>query len=273
MSRIGRRAAPSLRLLLAVALLAIGGPAAAQQLTFKPYHANGIYQGGERVGWDVSPAAGSSAPSGAYSYVVKRDGEAVIARGTFDMASGGAKIETTLEQPGMVLVEVRAPAGVTGFHGASKSEVDRVLLGAAVSPTRIKPSYARPADFDAFWEGKLKELAAIPMDPVVKPGDSEKPGVEWYTVKMNNFGGGHVYGQLARPAGEGKHPALLILQWASPPDPLQKPWVTERAAEGWLVLDVEPHDVPPDMPQAFYDALPQIIKSYTGIGLHRPEES
>ena len=34
----------------------------------------------------------------------------------------------------------------------------------------------------------------------------------------------------------------MIYQWASPPYPLQKPWVTDRAAEGWLALNVEPHD-------------------------------
>jgi cephalosporin-C deacetylase-like acetyl esterase len=97
--------------------------------------------------------------------------------------------------------------------------------------------------------------------------------VEYATIKMNNINGAHVYGQLAKPSREGKFPALLILQWASPPYPLQKPWVTDRAAEGWLALNIEPHDVPSDMPQAFYDALPQIIKSYNTIGQLSRDES
>lgn len=42
--------------------------------------------------------------------------------------------------------------------------------------------------------------------------------------------------------------------------------MTARAAEGWLVLNVEPHDVPGDMPQAFYDDLPAQIKRYETIG-------
>ncbi len=263
------------RLPLAATLLLVAGwsAAAAQNLTFTPYHANGIYAVGERVGWNVSLPAGATAATGRYTYVVKRDGEAAIAKGSFDMAAGKATIQTSLAQPGMVLVEVRPPAGVTGFHGASKTEVDRVLLGAAVSPLRIKPSYPRPADFDSFWTAQLKALSAIPPEPVVKPGESGKPGVEWYTVRLNNIKRGHVYGQLARPAGEGKHPALLILQWAGGPYPLDKSWVTERAAEGWLVLDVEPHDVPPDMPQAFYDNLPQLLKEYNTIGQNSREDS
>jgi dienelactone hydrolase len=92
-------------------------------------------------------------------------------------------------------------------------------------------------------------------------------------VKLDNVDSSHVYAQMARPAREGKFPALLIYQWASPPYPLQKPWVTERAAEGWLALNVEPHDVPPDMPQPFYDALPAIIKHYNTIGQLSRDES
>jgi cephalosporin-C deacetylase-like acetyl esterase len=75
-----------------------------------------------------------------------------------------------------------------------------------------------------------------------------------------------VYGQLAKPAREGKFPAMLILQWAGGPYPLQKSWVTDRAAEGWLVLNIEPHDVPGDMPPEFYAALPAMLKSYNTIG-------
>jgi hypothetical protein len=47
-----------------------------------------------------------------------------------------------------------------------------------------------------------------------------------------------------------------LLQWASPPYPLQKAWVTDRAAEGWLTVNIEPHDVMPDQPKEYYDALP-----------------
>jgi cephalosporin-C deacetylase len=51
-----------------------------------------------------------------------------------------------------------------------------------------------------------------------------------------------------------------------PPYPLQKPWVTDRAAEGWLALNIEPHDVLPDQPQAYYDALPPELRKYQEIG-------
>ena len=90
-------------------------------------------------------------------------------------------------------------------------------------------------------------------------------GVDYATFRLDNVGGAHVYGQMAWPKRAGKFPALVIFQWARPPYPLEKPWVTDRAAEGWLAVNVEPHDVPSDMPQAFYDALPQMLKEYQRI--------
>ena len=259
------------------AALVLRGAAGAQQLTFAPFHADGIYDVGERVGWHVAVAPGQTAGGGTYTYTLKRDGLAVIGRGTLDPSSGRATIEASLDRPGMLLVEVRPPAGTTGFHGASKSEVGRVLLGAAVAPRRIRPSGRRPADFDAFWAAELRRLDSVPADPVLTPGESGRADVEYFTIRMNNVRGAHIYGQLARPSrpegGGPTLPALLILQWASPPYPLERQWVTDYAAQGWLVLNVEPHDVPADMPQAFYDALPQLIKNYGLIGRHSRDES
>jgi cephalosporin-C deacetylase len=269
--RIGRALRP---LAAALLLSPVAWPAAeAQQLTFTPDHADGIYDVGRRVGWTVGVTAGERAYPGVYTWVARRDGATVIARGRFTLPPDSARIETSLRQPGMILVEVRPPAGDSGFRGASKSEIGRVLLGAAVAPTRIRAAAPTPADFDAFWASKLRQLDAVPVEPVLTPGESDRPGVQYFTIRMNNIRGAHVYGQLARPAGPGPFPGLLIYQWASPPYPLQKSWVTDRAAEGWLVLNVEPHDVPGDLPPAFYAALPQIIKDYRTIGQRSREES
>ena len=263
--------------LLAVALPVwlLARPAEAQLLTFTPDHPDGIYDVGRRVGWAVGVAPGQSAFPGTYTWVAKRDGETVVGRGgfTLDSLRATARIETSLRRPGMILVEVRPPAGDSGFRGASKSEIGRVLLGAAVAPTRIRPSAPRPADFDSFWTAKRRELDAVPAEPVLTPAESGRPGVEYFTIRLNNIRGAHVYGQLAKPAGAGPFPGLLIYQWASPPYPLQRSWVTDRAAEGWLVLNVEPHDVPGDLPQAFYDALPQIVRNYRTIGERSRDES
>jgi cephalosporin-C deacetylase-like acetyl esterase len=160
----------------------------------------------------------------------------------------------------MIYVQISSP-GTTG-RGPGKE----MVVGAAVAPEKLRPSVPRPADFDRFWDSKIKMLKKIPEHAVLTPSDSGKPDVEYATIKMDHINGTRVYGQLARPKKQGKFPALVIFQWASPPYPLQKQWVTDRAAEGWLALNIEPHDVLPDQPQSYYDRLPDELKNYHLIG-------
>jgi cephalosporin-C deacetylase-like acetyl esterase len=246
--------------------------AGAQQPRFVPDHADGIYRIGERVGWTATLPDSVQVP-GSYPYTIRRFGADSVGSGMLTFSKGRARIETSLAEPAMLVVEVTPPAGVTGFGNASTGGKGRVRLGAAVEPTKLTASEPKPADFDAFWAEKLRQLAEVPMNSVVKPGVSNRAATEWSTVRLDNIRGSHVYGQLARPRRDGKFPAILVLQWASPPYPLQKSWVTGLAAQGYLALNIEPHDVPADMPQAFYDALPAIIKQYNTIGTLSRDES
>lgn len=242
-----------LRVLL-VACLAWCVATAAPELALEPDHASGLYAVGEKIGWTVRPAPGA-ATTGSYSYTIKRDNSVALTAGKLDLASGSARVETTVPVPAMVYLEIAGAAG----------DNKPLAAGAAVAPTQLKPVVACPADFDAFWAEKIKSLQSIPAEPVVTSGESDVAGVEYSTVRLNNIDGAHIYGQLAKPARPGKYPAMLLMLWASPPYPFQKAWVTQRAAEGWLALNVEPHDVPGDLPPAFYAALPEMIKKYTSI--------
>jgi len=255
---------PSIR--LCVVALSIGiVPVHAQQLVATPYSRTGIYHANETVGWTVAVAAGQQASPGTYTYTVTENGQRAIKSGTLDLARGPAKIETTLGEPGMVRVEIRPPAGTMNFGDVHTGGPGLVALAAAVDPAKIQPDAPRPADFDAFWKSKLDLLAKVPLNAVVAPKESGVDGVAYTTFRLDNVGGAHVYGQMAWPKRGGKFPALVIFQWARPPYPLEKSWVTSRAAEGWLAVNVEPHDVPSDMPQDFYDALPQMLKEYQRI--------
>ena len=229
----------------------------AQQPTFTPYKASGIYAVGEKVGWTAALPPGA-APASGYAYTVRKNNQDVIKTGTLDFSSGRAVIETVLNEPAMVYVQISTPGGEGQGSG--------MALGAAVAPERLQPSAPRPADFDAFWSSKIRVLKAVPENAVLTPADSGKPDVEYATVRMDNVGGSHLYGQLAKPKRPGKFPALVILQWAGGPYPLQKQWVTDRAAEGWLAINISPHDVLPTEPQGYYDALPQELKNYHTIG-------
>jgi len=211
-----------------VCAFAAASPAQAQQLSFTPFHTSGIYELGEKAGWTATLAEGAAAPVSRYSYVVRKNNFDVIQTGALDLSSGSATIETTLDQPAMLFVEVQGSA---------------THLGAAIAPWKLQPSVPRPADFDAFWDAKLKALSQIPINPLLTPTPTSTAGVEVHTVKLDSLGS-HVQGYLAKPSREGKFPALVIFQYAGV-YALRPETVTDRAAEGWLALDVDSHDIPP----------------------------
>ena len=229
--------------LCAALTLAAAGPVAAQALTFTPYHANGIYAVGETVGWTLHAPAG--APT-RYTYVVRENELAQLQTGVIDLTSGTATLETRLNEPGMVYVRLTSvpPPTVVGSPG----ELDKLTMGAAVAPLALKLSAPRPADFDAFWAAKLAQLKTVPINPVLTPTPTTQAGVTLSTVTLDSLGS-HVHGYLATPATPGKHPALVILQYAGV-YALQPRTVTSRAAQGWLAFDVDAHDMAPDQATA-----------------------
>ena len=202
-----------------------------QALIVTPFQADGTYELGERVGWSVALPQGV-APAGRYTYAIRQNNSEAIQMAEMDLSSGHATIETTRYEPAMLYVEITA------------SNSPPLHLGAAVAPTKLKPTAARPADFDAFWETKLNALAAIPIQPQLTRAATAQAGVELYTVKLQSVGS-QVQGYLAKPTRPGKFPALVVYQYAGI-YALNPTTVTDRAAEGWLTFDVDSHDMPPD---------------------------
>jgi cephalosporin-C deacetylase-like acetyl esterase/lysophospholipase L1-like esterase len=222
-------------------------------VAYVPYEASGIYALGETVGWNVT-LPWNAAPA---DYVIRRNNLDEIGRGHIRPGSP-TKIEVKLDAPGMVYVEVTE----------NKPGAKTRALGAVVAPEKIGPSVPAPTDFDAFWKAKITKLRSVPAKPRLTEKPSEKDGVDFAIVQMDHLDGKHVWGQMAKPhdaTGKKKFPGLVLFQWASPPYPLHKSWVVDRAAEGWLTVNIEPHDVMPDQPQAYYDALPESLKKYNTI--------
>src|SRR5689334_5813701 len=228
---------------------------------YVPYESSGIYPLGATVGWHVT------LPWNAQSvrYVIRRNNLDEIGHGII-VPGVPSTIEAHLDAPGMVYVEV------TELAPGAKPKA----LGAAVAPEKIAPSIPAPKDFDAFWAAKIKALRKVPMNAQLTEKPSERDGVDFGILKMDHLDGKHVWGQVAKPhdaTGKKKYPGLVILQWASPPYPLQKAWVADRAAEGWLAVNVEPHDVMPDQPKEYYDALPEELKHYNTIETHNRDRN
>jgi len=77
---------------------------------------------------------------------------------------------------------------------------------------------------------------------------------------------------LAKPAKEGKFPAILQLQYAGI-YPLQRQWVTDRAKAGWLALNVLAHDMPIDDQAAIRQLANGALRNYQAIGNTDREKS
>lgn len=95
-----------------------------------------------------------------------------------------------------------------------------VKLGAG-HPVRVKlvPGYdveniqgddTRPADFDAFWKARLKDLAGVKPEFSVEPKPERSTArVNAYRVSMRSYGGVRVNGWLTIPKGTGPWPGLV----------------------------------------------------------------
>ena len=248
-----------------------------QQLTFAPDHASGMYELGQTVGWTVTP--GPVAPTYAYKWTIRRNNAVVLKEGKLDLSSGKERIEIVGDQPEMIYVAIEAyanlasaapagdaaaastsaqsgtattPANYSPGSGAGAASAPAFVggntgrdtgfyaVGAAVDPTRLGLSAPRPADFDGFWDAKLATQAKLPINAVLAAIPTDVPGVDLSVFTLDALGS-HAHGYVAKPAGEGKFPAIIQLQYAGV-YALNAHADALRAAEGWLVVNVDSHD-------------------------------
>jgi cephalosporin-C deacetylase len=235
----------------------VGSACLAQQVVITPDRPSGVYTIGEQIVWHIDVRGPNAAFIKQAKYVLKHCGLTVMRQGTLDLSTGSAVLETSLDEPGTILAEIRTETG---------GQTVRTLAGAAIEPEKISPSAPAPDDFDAFWAGQIARLAEIPANPQLEPAGVAATEVEYFKVKMDNIGGTHIYGQLAKPKKEGKYPALLILQWAGVYG-LPSYRVVDRARQGWLALNIMPHDLPFDQPDDFYKRVgATTLKNYFTFG-------
>lgn len=233
-------------------------------LDVHPDRDTGVYRVGETVKWSVSLAERETPWPAALNYTLKAGGATEIEAGTIKLSNGRGTLESKFTEPNTVLLEVWWMVG---------DERQNVFAGAVAAPDKIEPSVDEPGDFDAFWAAKLAEMAAVPAKAQLTPVDLGIAEVDYALVAMDHFRGGKINGQIARPVTGEKFPALLQVQWAGVYG-LETPWVTDRAKDGWLALNILPHDLPVDESPAFYAELKEgDLKDYFVLGNEDRETS
>ena len=257
-----------------------------QQLVFRPYHASGLYDVGDIVGWIVSP--GATAPTYSYKWTIRRNNKEVLKEGKLDLRSGKDRIETVGDQPEMIYVAIEpyanfstdnsvegggapaatnaGPAATPAFVGGNTGRNNGLYaVGAAVAPSRLGLSTPRPQDFDAFWDAKLAAQSKVAINPSVTSIQSDIPGIEESVFALDALGS-KVHGYVAKPARQGPFPAIIQLQYAGI-YALDPHWAAQRASDGWLVINVDAHDKLPSDPSG------DVPKSYVAVGNADREKS
>lgn len=236
------------------------------KVTVSPDHADGVYAPKETVTWSIDVTGERTGFQG-LPYTVTKDGKGEVCSGTLDLSAGPARISASREEPGALLVEIKS-------SGTNQKTLG--LGGAVFAPDQLGPVKPAPADFDAFWQEKLKELSAVAPNPQVEQVSTDDPrvtGIDLYRVTLDNIRGTHVRALLGRPTGGEKLPALLMVN-AAGVYPLSKQGVLFEAKQGWLVLNVNAHDIPVDESPTYYkELIAGALKGYSNIGKDSRETS
>lgn len=237
----------------------------APSLVISPSRPSGVWQTGEKIVWNVSYTGGNATTPPKISYVIKRNGADNVRRDQVNLNNGTGTIEAQADGPSTLLLE--ATASQPG------KPVLRTAAGAAIEPWQITRSAPLPEDFDSFWDSMVNSMASTPPEATLEKVESGRSGVEYWKVTLKGYDGTQVRGQIARPVGGNKLPALVVFQWAGV-YPLKKEWVVDRAAEGWLALNIMAHDLPIDEAQPFYDhEASTALNNYASIGNDDREKS
>jgi cephalosporin-C deacetylase-like acetyl esterase len=166
-----------------------------------------------------------------------------VAGNTPLMIDGG-----TMKEPGFLRLIATAEVDGRTYRGVGT---------AGFAPGRIQPTQVAPPDFEAFWEGERKRLAAIPIDarwtPLPEYGNAD---VDCSQVNLQNVGTtagtSRLYGILCIPRAAGKYPAVLSVPGAG-----VRPYrgLPETARRGVITLQIGIHGIPVIQPQEVYDSL------------------
>ena len=109
-------------------------------------------------------------------------------------------------------------------------------------PKEVQADYQskvnKPADFDAFWEGMLRQVETIPLSPEMMPEPLRtSDDIEVFQVFYNSLDQVRIAAWYCRPTRRAERtPAILFLPGYQMDPPIPKEW----AHKGYIALSVAP---------------------------------
>lgn len=238
-------------------------PAPREQLVLGTNRPSGTFRCGETVRFSVEYLSdGKPLPGKELLCRLERDFHAPE---TFSLISAESPVfyETTLEKPGFVRFSASSGT-LTGAYGAG------------FDPLAIVPA-PEIDGFEAFWNARKQELAAIPPQVLklekVPLADPKYEGtVECYDVQIACTDGTPVSGLLALPCGAkpGTLPAYCFFHGAGIRPSFQPlTW----AAHGMLAFNVNAHGIPYGKTEEFYQKELKRLENYPARVYEKAEDS
>jgi cephalosporin-C deacetylase-like acetyl esterase len=209
--------------------------------------ADALYHQGEPVRFNITVTDSGKPAVGVVEWSILKDGLPTEQKGKAELVDGKAVASGTLGEPGFL--QVRAV-----YRPEAKAKAAPVvgLGGAAIDPTEIKRSLPVPDDFDAFWDGMKKKLAAVPIESKLVSVKSPVKDVESFDVTAPALGI-QISGYMSKPVGAKPKslPIILTVHGAGVSDSSlggSASW----ASKGFLAMDMNAHGLPNGKPKQFY---------------------
>jgi cephalosporin-C deacetylase-like acetyl esterase len=209
--------------------------------------ADATYHQGDQVVFHLTVTDSGKPAVGFVEWSILKDGLPTEQKGKAELVDGKAAAIGTLGEPGFL--QVRAV-----YRPDAKAKAAPVvgLAGAAIDPTQIKRSLPVPDDFDAFWDGMKKKLAAVPIEPKLVSVKSPVKDVESFDVTAPALGI-QISGYMSKPVGAKPKslPIILTVHGAGVSDSSlggSASW----ASKGFLAMDMNAHGLPNGKPKQFY---------------------
>ncbi|MBM3858500.1 MAG: acetylxylan esterase [Verrucomicrobia bacterium] len=214
-----------------------------------------IYKQGEPVTFTIKLLLDKQPVNDAeVGWIISKDGVPPTTSGKVKLDGGRATVTGKLAEPGFL-------------HCRASFKNRTALGGAAIDPLQIKPSLPVPGDFDEFWSGQKKKLAAVPVNPRLTPVKSSVAGVECFDLQADSVGA-PVSGYLARPVGaKPKSLPIILTVHGAGVRSSSLGGATGWAQKGMLALDINAHGIPNGKPAEFYKQIADgELKDYRARG-------
>ncbi|QHI70318.1 acetylxylan esterase [Tichowtungia aerotolerans] len=237
------------------------------EVSIVPDNGTALYRCGEAATWNIYLEKDGEPLNDPVEYTVKRGGLEVVDSGTLELKDGQASVSASRSDPGALLMQLKLDAGSWKLNG---KQMQKAAGGAIFDREKIHPSGEEAPEFDAFWERKLAELAAVPVNVKLEKVDNDE--VDLWEISMDNIRGTKICGHLARPRNsDGPFPACANFEGAGVrrANPYS---VIQQAKNGWLSLNIIAHSIDAYREPAYYEKLSRNeLKGYPEMGRDNPE--